>query len=268
MLPSGTYAPLAGEESLRRLRDWTRRGGTLVTIAEASRWAASERVNLLETRTELRGGRPETEERPSTSRIELVFGIFRQAVRPAAGRREPGATPPRSTTTSRSSRSASGPRTRLAAILRVTTDQEHWLSAGQDGELQVLLEGQRVFTPIRLDRGRNVGVYAAKDKLVASGLVWDEARDQLAQKAYLIHQPLGQGHVIAFAEDPNFRAFTEASSCSSSTPCSSGHRDEQDAPRGLQRRRHRHPDHDHGPGAAGPARRPISPRFARWCRSS
>ena len=97
------------------------------------------------------------------------------------------------------------------AIVRVTIDEEHWLSAGQDGELQVLLEGQRVFTPIRLDRGRNVGVYAAKDRLVASGLVWDEARDQLAQKAYLIDQPLGQGHVIAFAEDPNFRAFTEAS---------------------------------------------------------
>ncbi len=25
-----------------------------------------------------------------------------------------------------------------------------------------------------------------------------------------MHQPTGQGHVIAFAEDPNFRAFTEA----------------------------------------------------------
>lgn len=25
-----------------------------------------------------------------------------------------------------------------------------------------------------------------------------------------MHQPMGQGHVIAFAEDPNYRAFTEA----------------------------------------------------------
>ena len=37
VLPSGTYGPLAGEEPLRRIRDWARRGGTLVTIAEASR---------------------------------------------------------------------------------------------------------------------------------------------------------------------------------------------------------------------------------------
>ena len=95
--------------------------------------------------------------------------------------------------------------------MRVVIDEEHWLSSGQDGELQALVEGQRVFTPIRLDRGRNVGVYAARDRLVASGLVWDEARDQLSRKAYLIYQPLSQGHVIAFAEDPNYRAFTEAS---------------------------------------------------------
>ena len=31
----------------------------------------------------------------------------------------------------------------------------------------------------------------------------------IAQKAYLIHQPMGQGHIVAFAEDPNFRGFTE-----------------------------------------------------------
>jgi hypothetical protein len=209
VLPSGTYGPLAGEESLRRLRDWTRRGGTLVTIAEASRWAASERVNLLETRTELRGGRPEADERPSAPASSSSSGSAGSSSAPQGGAN--AAPPPPFDYNKSIQPERERPENTPGAILRVTADQEHWLSAGQDGELQVLLEGQRIFTPIRLDRGRNVGVYAAKDKLVASGLVWDEARDQLAQKAYLIHQPLGQGHVIAFAEDPNFRAFTEAS---------------------------------------------------------
>jgi hypothetical protein len=95
-------------------------------------------------------------------------------------------------------------------LLRVSLDPEHWLSAGTDGEIQAMVEGDRVFTPIRLDKGRNVGVYAPKDKLLAGGLVWPEAQDQLAQKAFLIHQRSGDGHVIAFAEDPNFRAFSEA----------------------------------------------------------
>jgi len=95
-------------------------------------------------------------------------------------------------------------------VLRVTLDTEHWLASGTDGAIQAIVEGQRVFTPVRLDQGTNVGVFATKDRLVASGLVWDEARDQLAQKAFLVEQPLGDGHIIAFAEDPNYRAFAEA----------------------------------------------------------
>lgn len=203
VLPSGTYAPLAGDDALRRLREWVRRGGTLITLAEASRWAAS--VNLLETPTELRGGRPDVPERSGGSGGSGSPGAgsggsagsgserpqefdYEKAIQPE--RERPENTP--------------------GGILRVSLDQEHWLSSGHDGEVQALVEGNRVFTPIRLDKGRNVGVYAAKDRLVASGLVWDEARDQLAQKAFLIHQPMGQGHIVAFAEEPNFRAFAEA----------------------------------------------------------
>jgi len=72
------------------------------------------------------------------------------------------------------------------------------------------VEGQRIVTPIKLDKGRNVGLYAPKDRLLAAGFTWANPLEQLPQKAFLIHQPLGQGHVIAFAEDPNYRAFTEA----------------------------------------------------------
>jgi hypothetical protein len=73
-----------------------------------------------------------------------------------------------------------------------------------------MVEGSRVFAPLKLDKGRNIGAYAPKSALVASGLVWPEGLDLLAQKAYLMYQPWGQGHVIAFAEEPNYRGFTEA----------------------------------------------------------
>jgi hypothetical protein len=102
------------------------------------------------------------------------------------------------------------PASQPGAILRVTLDTNHWLTAGNDGETQVMIEGNRVFAPIKLNSGRNVGVYAAKDKLIASGLIWPDAQDILVQKAFLMHQPFGQGHVIAFAEEPNYRAFTES----------------------------------------------------------
>jgi hypothetical protein len=202
VLPSGTYAPLAGDDAVRRLREWVRGGGTLITLAEASRWAAS--VKLLDTPTELRGGKPDVPERSGSS----PPGGSSASAAPA-GSKEPSGAPAfdydKSIQPERER-----PENTPGGILRVAIDQEHWLASGQDAELPALVEGNRIFTPIRLDQGRNVGVYAAKDTLVASGLVWDEARDQLARKAFLIHQPIGQGHVIAFAEDPNFRAFTEA----------------------------------------------------------
>jgi hypothetical protein len=195
VLPAGNYGNLLGGDALRRLRDWVSRGGTLITIGEASRWAARENVALLDTRTELRDGKPEVEpsdkDQKDQKKAEASPAPFdlEKAIQPE--RERPEVTP--------------------GAMLRVLLDPEHWLSAGTDGEIQTIVEGQRVFRPITVDKGRNVGVYQTKDKLVAGGLAWPEAQDLLAQKAWLIHQPLGSGHVVAFAEDPNYRAFAEAS---------------------------------------------------------
>jgi len=189
VLPSGSYSFNA--DLLQRIKDWLRAGGTLVTLGEASRWAATERVGLLSTFTELRDGNadvPPAEraaEKPPKS--EQPFDL-EKAIEPE--RQRPESLP--------------------GAILRVELDGRHWMSAGEDDEIQVMVEGNRVFRPIKLDSGANVGVYAEADRLVASGLVWPASRDLRARKAFLMDQPTGQGHVIAFAEDPNFRAFTEA----------------------------------------------------------
>ena len=103
------------------------------------------------------------------------------------------------------------PASQPGAILRVLLDTDHWLSAGHNGELFSMIEGDRVFAPLKLDSGRNVGRWANKDRLIASGLIWPEAQDILVQKPYLMHQPFGQGHVVAFAEDANYRAYSEGS---------------------------------------------------------
>jgi hypothetical protein len=196
--PSGSYEGALGEEAIRQLKDWIRGGGTLVTMAESSRWAAREKVGLLDTRTELRNGQPETEPSDKDKDKEP-----RKEARPADAKEpfdlEKAIQPEKER-----------PELVPGALLRVVLDPEHWLSAGTDGEVQAMVDGQRVFTPIKLDKGRNVGVYAARDRLVASGVAWPESQEQLARKAYLVHQPTGDGHVIAFAEEPNFRAYAEA----------------------------------------------------------
>ncbi len=197
VLPSGTYS--FNDDALRRMRDWIRNGGTLVTLAEASRWAARDRNGLLSTDTLLRDGTPERDAEPAQ---QAQGGAAGGGARPDAAKPfdyDKAIEPERER-----------PENLAGAILRVKLDRNHWLTAGTDGEIQAVVEGARVFAPLKLDAGRNAGIYEKVERLVASGLVWKEAQPLLAQRAFLMHQPMGRGHIIAFAEDPNYRAFAEA----------------------------------------------------------
>jgi len=183
---------------VKRIRDWVTAGGTLVALGEASRWLTRDKVALLDTKTELRNGSPEEEpsedeeksekERPKAKEEKAGPFELEKAIQPE--RERPDAVP--------------------GALLRVTLDTEHWLAAGTDGVIHAIVESPRVFTPLKLDKGTNVGVYGKKDEVVASGFVWDDTRDLLAQKAFLMDEPVGEGHVVAFAEDPNYRGYAEA----------------------------------------------------------
>jgi Zinc carboxypeptidase len=197
VMPSGNFGGTINDAVLVRIKDWLRAGGTLVTVAEASRWATGANVGLLDTTGLLKDGRPDVP--PPSGSSGATGSSGSTAPKPAEFDYDKAIQPERE-------RPASQP----GAILRVTLDTNHWLTAGNDGETQVMIEGNRVFAPLKLNSGRNVGVYAAKDKLIASGLIWPDAQDILVQKAFLMHQPFGEGHVIAFAEEPNYRAFTEA----------------------------------------------------------
>ncbi len=191
VLPSGDYADALGEEPVKRLKTWVSEGGTLVLIAEAARWAGGEKVGLLATQAELRDGRPDVEptDKDKDAKKEPMKPFdYDKAIQPERER----------------------PEDNYGALLRVVLDRDHWLSAGTDGEITAMVTGPRIFTPLKLDKGRNLGTYAAKDQLLVSGLVWDEAKEPLARKAFLMEQATGRGHVIAFAEDPNFRAYAEA----------------------------------------------------------
>jgi hypothetical protein len=185
VFPSGNYAGVVDDALRDDIRDWLEEGGTLVTMANSTTWAT--RAELLSTTAERRGGRPAGEEPASRGVPEQPIDYLEQILPVDEA---PAAVP--------------------GAILRVVLDTEHWLAAGTDGEIGALVEGSRVFSPLTLDKGRNVGRYGEVDALVLSGVVWEEGRPQLASKAFLIHEPVGRGQVIAFAEDPNYRAYAEA----------------------------------------------------------
>ncbi|MEE2899761.1 MAG: M14 family zinc carboxypeptidase [Gemmatimonadota bacterium] len=185
VFPSGNYGDVVGDGMQDALSGWMRSGGTMITMSESTRWAA--RAGLLATNAERRGGRAEGDDPPTSESADQPID-FLQAIAP----------------------SDEAPEQTPGAIVRGTLDTGHWLASGTDGEIGVLVEGTRIFAPITLDRGTNVGRYAGVDNLVMGGIVWEDAKPQLANKPFLFHQPMGRGQLIAFAEDPNYRAYAEA----------------------------------------------------------
>lgn len=198
ILPDGGFGPgyetVLGERGAARIKEWVQQGGTLITFGAATRWLTGEKIGLLATQAELRGGKPEgaekkEREKPSSEDARGSKPEFDYESYIIPDREPPFPTP--------------------GAILRVKLDTEHWLAAGYDEDTYALVESSNIFTPLKLDKGQNVGIYFPSDKLLASGFTYESSRQQLGQKAFLMHQPAGRGHVIAFAEDPNYRAFQD-----------------------------------------------------------
>jgi hypothetical protein len=187
VFPSGNYGGVIGSSVVNRLQQWMRDGGTLITMGNSTRWAAHEDVGLLAATVERKGGRAEGSEPPKEETPEQPIDYL-EAIEPPDEAPEyvPG------------------------AILRAVLDTNHWLASGTDGQIGVFAERNLILSPITLDNGRNVARFAPLENLVMSGVVWEDVQPQLANKAFLVYQPVGRGQLVAFTEDPNYRAYTES----------------------------------------------------------
>ncbi|MBL9077732.1 MAG: peptidase M14 [Planctomycetes bacterium] len=187
------YGRALGERGIAAVKGFVERGGVLVTFGSATRWLCEKEVGLLASEAEPRV-KPEAPKPKANDAADAAPEAkpdapfdYGKAIRP--DKEAPPAVP--------------------GAILRVTVDPDHWLGFGYRGSANVVHDSSHVFTPVKLDRGTNVAIYAEAEQLVLAGFVWDESRRLLPQKAFLVHQPHGKGHVVAFAEDPNVRAFAD-----------------------------------------------------------
>lgn len=198
VLPEGSaYGDVLGKAGTEAVKAFVERGGVLVALGTACRWLMDKEVGLLASEAESRLRPPgEASKEPAADKPADKPAAEKPADKPfdyeAAVR--PDKEPPPSTP---------------GAILAVTIDPDHWLGFGYDGSASVVHDSSHILTPVKLDRGTNVVIYERAERLVQAGFVWDESRRQLPQKAFLVHQPHRRGHVIAFAEDPNVRAFAD-----------------------------------------------------------
>src|SRR5262245_18221942 len=180
------------------LKEWVQKGGVLIGMAGATTWMADEKVNLISTKREKR-----QKSDPKTEKKE-VPGKNQDVAKDQAGK-EPSKDPVDKAIEPADEFPSSTP----GVIVRVKVDRSHWLGFGYGETTTVMVDSNRIYTLLKLDKGTNVAIYLPEGKMLVSGFMWDDARKQLPNKAYLMHTQSGRGHIIAFAEDPNYRVFME-----------------------------------------------------------
>jgi hypothetical protein len=95
------------------------------------------------------------------------------------------------------------------AILRATVDRTTYMTFGyEEPTLPVLVASGYFFRPSK--EGTNAVVFETEDAqpLRISGFVWPDNTERLLRgTSYVIEEPTGRGHVVLFAEDPNYRGI-------------------------------------------------------------
>ncbi|RZO65601.1 MAG: peptidase [Parvularculaceae bacterium] len=186
----GRYDTALGTSGTRALQDWVRRGGVLISIAEATRWLANPDTNLLSIRREnaaTRGGVPSRGEKAGA----FVDGVLLENEAAATKATEPA---------------KERPDPSLGVLGRAQVDADHWLGAGVKPTIATLINGGDIYTPITQDNGVNIARFVGANDLLASGYLWEETAKQFAYKPFVVVERHGDGMVIAFTQDPTFRA--------------------------------------------------------------
>jgi hypothetical protein len=88
-------------------------------------------------------------------------------------------------------------------MLRVRLDNSHPLGFGYDTVITVLKTSGTMYE--LSDRGFNVGIYPKSPRL--SGYLSKENEKLLGETPSIIHEQLGAGNIVLFADDLNFRMF-------------------------------------------------------------
>ena len=180
-LPSGPpeeYQRMLGEAA-KRLREWVSAGGVLVAVGGASEFVARKEHEFTTCRvvTDLRRVHEEQEEKRDGEKPK-------EEVPPEhKPERVPG------------------------AVLRVILDKHSFLTFGYGESTCVLMDSARVFRPSR--SGRNIAVYAPRERLKVAGFIWDKMAEALPGTVCLADERIGAGRLVLFAEDPTFRACWE-----------------------------------------------------------
>ena len=92
-------------------------------------------------------------------------------------------------------------------FLRASVFTEHWVTFACDSKLDVFYSGNLILKPTLPTAGRDLVTFAQQDELLTSGFCWPKTLELLSETPYVTYRSLGSGHIIAFTDDPNYRAM-------------------------------------------------------------
>jgi hypothetical protein len=212
----GSYNGIIGSGAVSNLKGWVEDGGTLIALDAAAAFCADTSVGLSSVRV----------------RRQVLDGLslYQEAADLEIGAespdisglgiweyKDPGPVADDGKTGGKKSLEELQKEDEFArifsphgAILRVDLDTEHWLTAGMSDQVPVLYYSTYAFLA-KFPDARTVGRFAAAPDVRLSGLLWPEARGRLAHSSYCTREGSGNGQVILFAGQPNFRAYFRGS---------------------------------------------------------
>jgi hypothetical protein len=202
ILPTGdhqAYKKTLGEAGASNLKAWVQRGGVLITLGNATRFAIDSQVDLLDVKLENAYRDADKEKKPAKKTVtdeapETTKGTILSDKKALVNAIE---------------NTEEQPDIVAGVLVNVDVDQEHWLTAGVHPQVVAMVSGNSIYAPIKLGSGKNLAWFSDEKTVLASGYLWAENQRQLAYKPFLIHQPMERGMVISFTQEPTTRAYLD-----------------------------------------------------------
>jgi len=193
VLPDGRgYRDAFDEKGSEHVRRFVRAGGTLVAIDGAAFAIGEEGAKLSTRKSQIDG---EGEEKPDGG----PYAGPGDAATAEGAAADESATRKKLADLEKESEERQVP----GNIFRIDLDADHPLAFGQPARLFAFMEGTRTFALA----GDGGDVAAFTEDPAASGFISEENIAKVRSRVYLAEESLGEGHIVLFAGDPNFRGF-------------------------------------------------------------
>ncbi len=218
--PAGDSLAALLEPIAKDLEAWVRSGGTLIAVGDSAGVLAQADLGLSEVRRlgdvldELEAYRFEARRERSAREPRIdPSQVWGPAAPPAEAEARPESEEKGDDASEKEPDAEREDRWRSRFMPRGATllglvDDESWIAAGCLDRLAVLSSGDLVL--LAREPVRTAVRLAPAADLRLSGLLWPEARERLAESAWLTVERKGHGQVVLFAAQPGFRGFHKA----------------------------------------------------------